>query len=182
MAFFTAGFSFLGGVRLLSVLESSKFRCIGSSLLNVMVNGLFVYMDGSLMNLGNTNIRAGAVVFFKNMNLDLGVKISDLLSSTLVKLQAIVLALEFKSHSDVLGNEHADILADAVSLSPWYLSSILKKHYILADDNAISEVGSESWALDNSLHLDVDWSCSFLVWHLNSHMAASFTSRLTAGA
>ncbi|KAG9291686.1 hypothetical protein G9A89_022105 [Geosiphon pyriformis] len=87
MAFFTAGFFSLGGVGLLSILESSEFRHVGSSLLDVVVDGLSVYMDGSLINLGSTNVRAGVTVFFEDVNLDLGVRISGLLSSTLAELQ-----------------------------------------------------------------------------------------------
>ncbi|KAG9287370.1 hypothetical protein G9A89_023742 [Geosiphon pyriformis] len=39
-------------------------------------------------------MKAGAAAFFKDINLGLGVEVSGMVSSTLVKLQAIVLAFE----------------------------------------------------------------------------------------
>ncbi|KAG9287006.1 hypothetical protein G9A89_022970 [Geosiphon pyriformis] len=45
-------------------------------------------------NLGTVGIKAGAVVFFEDINLSLGVDVLDLMLSILAELQAIVLALE----------------------------------------------------------------------------------------
>ncbi|KAG9300720.1 hypothetical protein G9A89_023518 [Geosiphon pyriformis] len=51
-------------------------------------------MDGSLYGLGTLGMKAGATVFFKDIDLGLGVEVSGLVSSTMTKLQAIALALE----------------------------------------------------------------------------------------
>ncbi|KAG9306513.1 hypothetical protein G9A89_004710 [Geosiphon pyriformis] len=47
-----------------------------------------------LCNLGTVDMKAGAAVFFENINSGLGVSVSGLVSSTLTELQAIALALE----------------------------------------------------------------------------------------
>ncbi|KAG9298396.1 hypothetical protein G9A89_000395 [Geosiphon pyriformis] len=57
-------------------------------------DSLSVYMDGSLKNLGMVGCRARAAAFFENINLSLGVSVHGLLLSTLMKLQAIALALK----------------------------------------------------------------------------------------
>ncbi|KAG9303053.1 hypothetical protein G9A89_022142 [Geosiphon pyriformis] len=51
-------------------------------------------MDGSLNGLGTLDMKAGAAVFFKDINLGLGVEVSGLVSSTMAKLQVIALAFE----------------------------------------------------------------------------------------
>ncbi|KAG9296989.1 hypothetical protein G9A89_008575 [Geosiphon pyriformis] len=76
------------------VLQSYDFDVIGVNLLHVDATCLSVYMDGLLSSLGTPGIMAGAVVFFENIDLDLGVGISGLVSSTMAELQAIVLALK----------------------------------------------------------------------------------------
>ncbi|KAG9294920.1 hypothetical protein G9A89_003260 [Geosiphon pyriformis] len=104
---FRLSVNFLGGVassfvcffsldesELLSVLRFSEFGLICNQLLDVGADTLSVYINGSLKDLGSANVRAGTVVFFENVNLDLGVRISGLLSSTLAELQTIALALE----------------------------------------------------------------------------------------
>ncbi|KAG9298538.1 hypothetical protein G9A89_018897 [Geosiphon pyriformis] len=67
---------------------------ISMILVLLIVSGFSVYTNGSLCNLGNVNMKAGATAFFKDINLGLGVKITGMVSSTLVELQAIVLALK----------------------------------------------------------------------------------------
>ncbi|KAG9291984.1 hypothetical protein G9A89_017883 [Geosiphon pyriformis] len=51
-------------------------------------------MDGSLSELGTHDMKAGAVVFFEDINLSLGVEVSELVFSTMAELQAIALTLE----------------------------------------------------------------------------------------
>ncbi|KAG9294181.1 hypothetical protein G9A89_021540 [Geosiphon pyriformis] len=74
--------------------ESDDFVATRGHLSQVDVNSLSVYMDGSLKYLGTANCRTGAAIFFKNIDLVLGVGVQGLMLSTLVELQAIVLALE----------------------------------------------------------------------------------------
>ncbi|KAG9284718.1 hypothetical protein G9A89_002603 [Geosiphon pyriformis] len=78
----------------LDVHWSFGFGAVCNSLLNAGVTHLSVYMDGFLSNLGTIDMKAGAAVFFEDINLSLGVGVSGLVSSTLVELQAIALALE----------------------------------------------------------------------------------------
>ncbi|KAG9303948.1 hypothetical protein G9A89_005858 [Geosiphon pyriformis] len=105
-----------------------------------------------------------------------------------------------QNYLGVIGNEHADALADVASFSPWYLIPCVNEHYILADGNVVFgnskhfvyeifqsiqharwEVGLDSRVLDSSLHSDVDWFRLSLVWHSDLYMAAGFINRFTAG-
>ncbi|KAG9302176.1 hypothetical protein G9A89_020610 [Geosiphon pyriformis] len=82
---------FLVGVDFLS---SDGFGIVSNSLLSIDASHLSVYMDGSLSGLETLSMKAGATVFFKNVGLGLGVGVSDLVSSIMMELQAIALALE----------------------------------------------------------------------------------------
>ncbi|KAG9292411.1 hypothetical protein G9A89_015281 [Geosiphon pyriformis] len=70
------------------------FGVVCDALPTIGAAHLSVYMDRSLFGLGSVDVRADAAVFFKDINLDLGVRVSGLVSSTLTELQAIALALE----------------------------------------------------------------------------------------
>ncbi|KAG9299131.1 hypothetical protein G9A89_020444 [Geosiphon pyriformis] len=61
---------------------------------NVGTDSLAVYTDGSVKNLGTTGCRTGTAAFFEDIDLDLGVYVQGLMSSTLAELQIIALALE----------------------------------------------------------------------------------------
>ncbi|KAG9294085.1 hypothetical protein G9A89_015495 [Geosiphon pyriformis] len=84
----------LGNGGPLNILESGEYVSVHNCLLVTDANSLSVYTDGSLSNLGTVGCRAGAVVFFEDISLGLGVSVSGLMLSTLVELQAIALALE----------------------------------------------------------------------------------------
>ncbi|KAG9295961.1 hypothetical protein G9A89_011813 [Geosiphon pyriformis] len=73
---------------------SYGYDIICNNLLTVDMAHLSVYTDGSLCSLRTANMKAGAAVFFENINSGLGVRVSGLVSSTLTELQAIALALE----------------------------------------------------------------------------------------
>ncbi|KAG9302252.1 hypothetical protein G9A89_008743 [Geosiphon pyriformis] len=88
------GLLFLDGNALHNILWSYEFGVVSSGLLNANSNRFFVYTDGSLCRLGTCNIKAGAVMFFEDINLGLGVSVFGLVSSTLAELQAISLALK----------------------------------------------------------------------------------------
>ncbi|KAG9286738.1 hypothetical protein G9A89_012288 [Geosiphon pyriformis] len=106
---------------------------------------------------------------------------------------------KIKNHSGISGNDCADSITNAVSLFGWYLLSRVSEHFLLADGGIVSgnskhfvhnvfcavcyahwKVGFGSGFLNSDLCSDVDWLCSFRVWHPNLHMATGFTSRLTA--
>ncbi|KAG9307264.1 hypothetical protein G9A89_017092 [Geosiphon pyriformis] len=75
-----------------------------------------------------------------------------------------------KSHSSILGNDRANGITNAASLSDVY-------HAVC---HAQWEVGSGSEFLASSLYSNVDWFSSSGIWHPNLHMATGFISRLTA--
>ncbi|KAG9294280.1 hypothetical protein G9A89_021639 [Geosiphon pyriformis] len=102
-----------------------------------------------------------------------------------------------RNHSGILKNEHVDVIAGAASLSGWYLSSRLSKHFVMANGNVVSgnsryfvhdiycsvcyahwKVGSGSKFLAESLISEINWLHLSLVWHSDLHMATSFTSVL----
>ncbi|KAG9294787.1 hypothetical protein G9A89_000150 [Geosiphon pyriformis] len=231
------------GASPLNFYESDDFVAACGYLSQVDINSLSVYTDGFLKNLGTVNCRAGAAVFFENIDLGLDVSVQGLVLSTLAELQAIALALEcvsaacsidlfldsqaaldafrselslhirnvihsknlrvswhkIKSHSGVSGNNYADSIANAASLSGWYLPFYMDGHFLLVDGGVVSgnsrhfvrdvyhavchacwKVSSSSGFLASSLHSDVDWLSSFRVWHPDLNMATGFTSRLTA--
>ncbi|KAG9295113.1 hypothetical protein G9A89_006094 [Geosiphon pyriformis] len=241
-----------------NILHSYGFSTISANLLCSDIGHFSVYMDRFLSGLESVNIKAGTAVFFEDIGMSLGVRISGLMSSILTELQAIVLAFEcvsffcsidlfldsqvalnackleldlvcpdfrnwcwiehrhivnvirhknlninwykVKNYSGVLGNKHVDELARAAALSSWNLSHFINEHYFRIDGAAISgnfrhfvdnvfqsvyctywEIGSGSWMVVDSLCADIDWFRLSLVWHPDSHMAAGFTSKRTAG-
>ncbi|KAG9306289.1 hypothetical protein G9A89_018172 [Geosiphon pyriformis] len=94
MASSSVGFLFLDGCMHHDVLQSCEFGVVSSNLLNTTSSHLSVYTNSSLCGLGTLDMKAGAAVFFEDLNLGLGVNVSGLVSSTLAKLQAIALALK----------------------------------------------------------------------------------------
>ncbi|KAG9291583.1 hypothetical protein G9A89_022002 [Geosiphon pyriformis] len=111
------------------------------------------YKNRFLRCLGSIDMRAGTAVFFKNISLGLEVRVSGLMSSTLAKLQAIILTFKCvfpNSTVSVFMNSQtaldackpelglADAFADAAFLSFWCLISCVKECCILAKDNVIS--------------------------------------------
>ncbi|KAG9297556.1 hypothetical protein G9A89_007631 [Geosiphon pyriformis] len=137
----------------LNILESSRFDMVHNNLLGMEANSLSVYTDGSVAGLRTTGIKAGAAAFFEDVGMGLGIEVSGLVSSILVELQAIALALEH------------------------FICGIFWSIYC-----ARWEVGSGSKVVVDDLLADIDWYRSSLVWHLDLHMAAGFTSKHTAGA
>ncbi|KAG9286485.1 hypothetical protein G9A89_014651 [Geosiphon pyriformis] len=146
-----------------------------------------------LLSLGTVSIKTGAAAFFEDIYLDLGVRVFGMVSSTLVELQAIALALECippfcsvdlfsdsqAGYSGVLDNEQADTLAKTCFLRGGdFVVSGNSRHFV---HDVFRSIGSGSWVVVGGLCGDIDWSRSSLVWHPNSHMAAGSTSAQTAG-
>ncbi|KAG9289188.1 hypothetical protein G9A89_022497 [Geosiphon pyriformis] len=84
----------LGNSGPLNILKSGEYVSVCDCLLVTGANSLSVYMNGSLSNLGTVGCRAGAAVFFEDIGLGLGISVLGLMSSTLVELQTIALALK----------------------------------------------------------------------------------------
>ncbi|KAG9286979.1 hypothetical protein G9A89_001217 [Geosiphon pyriformis] len=219
--------SLVDGHAVFNICLSHDFGVVRDTLLTVNAARLSVYTDGSFSGLGTVDVRAGAAVFFEDINLGLGVGVSGLVSSTLTELQAIALALEcvsfshlidlfsdsqaaldayvnwvkVKGHSGVSGNEHADTLAKNAALFAWRLPYLVSERFLCAGDTAVSgnsryfvcdvfqsvhqahwEVGVGSHVVDDSLYADINWSKSSMMWHTDSHLASSFTSKRMAGS
>ncbi|KAG9298157.1 hypothetical protein G9A89_000034 [Geosiphon pyriformis] len=73
---------------------SDNFVAACSCFSQIDIDSLSVYTNGSLKNLGTVDCRAGATVFFEDIDLGLGVSVQGLVLSTLAELQAIALALK----------------------------------------------------------------------------------------
>ncbi|KAG9307584.1 hypothetical protein G9A89_023149 [Geosiphon pyriformis] len=159
-----------------SVLNSVKFGLVRDYLSGLSAGCISVYTDSSLSGLGSVNMRSGVVVFFDDINMGMGVKVSDLMSSTLVELQAIALVLKcvpvfssrlkitwhkVKGHSGNFGNDHANELAGHAASSNLILPPRFNERYILAGGNIVS---------GNSKHFVCDVFCSIhhLRWKYGS--------------
>ncbi|KAG9304661.1 hypothetical protein G9A89_021441 [Geosiphon pyriformis] len=196
-----------------NILNLIEFDTICGHLLEVSSDSISVFTDSSLAGLGTVGMWAGAAVFFEGVDLGLGVVVSGLVSSTMVELQTIALALECvlssssvhlfsdKRHHifNLIHNRNlnvcwfkvkghfADAFAAAASTFDLFFPLRLNKHYILADGVVVSGnsrhfVGSGSKVLVTSLHGNIDWHRSSLVWHSDMHMAIDFTGKHSAGA
>ncbi|KAG9295455.1 hypothetical protein G9A89_013484 [Geosiphon pyriformis] len=86
--------SLVDGHAVSDICLSHDFSVIRDTLPTIDAARLSVYTDGSLSGLDTVNMKAGAAVFFEDINLGLGVEVAGLVSSTLTELQAIALALE----------------------------------------------------------------------------------------
>ncbi|KAG9295569.1 hypothetical protein G9A89_003872 [Geosiphon pyriformis] len=194
----------------LNILYLCGFSAINANLLCSDVGHLSVYTDGSLSGLGSVNMKARAAVFFEDISMDLDVGVSGLMSSTLTELQVIALVLEcipLFCSIDLFSNSQAALDACKLELNLVHLDyrnqywiECCHIHADKVDGTAISgnsryfvqdvfqsvhyahwEISSGSWVVVNSLCVDIDWFRSLLVWHPDSHMAAGFTSKQTAG-
>ncbi|KAG9306546.1 hypothetical protein G9A89_004743 [Geosiphon pyriformis] len=192
--------SAVNGVAPRNILDLIEFVKIRDRLLGVGTDSISVYTDGSLAGLGTVDMWAGAAIFFDSVDLGLGVKVSGLVSSTMAELQAIALALEcvppfssihlfsdIKEHFGVIGNKCVDALATAATMSEHFFPLRVNACYILVSGMAVSGnsrhfIGSGSRVLITSLHGNVDWCRSSLVWHSDIHMAADSTGKCSAGA
>ncbi|KAG9304035.1 hypothetical protein G9A89_005945 [Geosiphon pyriformis] len=88
--------------------SSDEFGIVSNSLLSVDASYLSVYIDESLSGLETLGMKAGAAVFFEDVDLGLSVEVFGLVFSTMTELQAIALALEC-----VLLFCHVDLFLDS---------------------------------------------------------------------
>ncbi|KAG9295050.1 hypothetical protein G9A89_017844 [Geosiphon pyriformis] len=139
-----------------SVLEFTNFDLVCNCLLGLGADSLLVYTNRSLAGLSTLNVKSGVAVFFDDINMGLSIKVSGLLSSTLVELQAIALALE---------------CVPAVSKVSLFSDS----------QTTLNACSSGNRVVTGELLTDIDWRRSSSIWHPDSHMAAGFTSIWTAG-
>ncbi|KAG9305245.1 hypothetical protein G9A89_001507 [Geosiphon pyriformis] len=84
----------LDGLASSDILWSHAFSVVSENLLHASTACLFVYTDRFLSGLDTFGMRAGAAVYFEDVDLDIGVRVSGLVSSMIAELQAIALALK----------------------------------------------------------------------------------------
>ncbi|KAG9298948.1 hypothetical protein G9A89_015970 [Geosiphon pyriformis] len=92
--FFNVGLFPLVATSVKDILNSHEFRSVRDQLSGLGASNFSMYMDGSLCGLRSINMKAGAAMFFENINLGLRVEVFGIVFSILAKLQAIALALE----------------------------------------------------------------------------------------
>ncbi|KAG9298525.1 hypothetical protein G9A89_018884 [Geosiphon pyriformis] len=107
---------------------------------------------------GISDAVGGTATYFSDLGLHVGVEVHGLLSFTLAKMQAVALALEcIPASSNVTVKSHSGVLNNERTDRPG--SSIVDPLQVK----------------------DINWVCTVLVWHPDSHMPAGYTSRTTTG-
>ncbi|KAG9299248.1 hypothetical protein G9A89_013896 [Geosiphon pyriformis] len=88
----------------LNILESDVFSSVQDGLHEIWSGCFEAYTDGSLKGAGSADVSSGVAAYFPALGLGVEVKVCGLLSSTMVELQAVALALKcvFSSSSVVL--------------------------------------------------------------------------------
>ncbi|KAG9292198.1 hypothetical protein G9A89_023918 [Geosiphon pyriformis] len=193
----------------LDVSNMDYFGFIYSSLKNAFLPVISVYTDGSVKDFDTSGTVRGAAAYFSDLSLHIGVEVHSLLSTTLTKMQTVVLALkcilassnvtvfsdsqafldvcQMKGYSGVLGNEHANWLADLAMSSGLVLPANIREKILMADDKLIFgnihhfKFGPGSSIVDFLWVRNINWVCTVLVWHSDSHMSAEYTNRATTG-
>ncbi|KAG9291533.1 hypothetical protein G9A89_021952 [Geosiphon pyriformis] len=143
-------FSLVRNFALSDVHQSHDFGVICDDLLATDTACLSVYTDGSLSGLGTVAMKAGAVVFFENINSGLGVRVSGLV---------FFILSEF--HSDISGNKCVDKLTKDVILSTWHLSYSVSKCFLRIGGSVVS--GNSKYFVH-----DVFWSILYAHWEVGS--------------
>ncbi|KAG9290770.1 hypothetical protein G9A89_011733 [Geosiphon pyriformis] len=163
------------GVGSLNILESSDYVSVCDCFMQVGVDSLLVYTDGFLSNLGTVSCRAGTAAFFKDIDLDLGIGVSGLMSSTLVKF-SVKLFSDSQSALDAFECHHiVNVICSknlrvswhkvkdhsGISGNDWYLPSCLSKCFIMADGGVVS--GNSKHFIHNIYH-----SVCYACWEIGS--------------
>ncbi|KAG9293943.1 hypothetical protein G9A89_019281 [Geosiphon pyriformis] len=82
------------GLQALDVYSTGEIFSLGQCLYFADMRVISVYTNESLKNLGLCKIKCGAAAYFPDLDLGIGARVDGLVSSTMVELQAIALALE----------------------------------------------------------------------------------------
>ncbi|KAG9305456.1 hypothetical protein G9A89_021174 [Geosiphon pyriformis] len=145
----------------MNVYSSGVVSRLGQCFSSANMRVVSVYTDGLLKDLGLCEMKCNAAAYFSDLGLDIGAKISEMMSLTMAELQAIALALKcvplnslvvvysdsqaildayvaesalykVKGHSGVVDNKHTDELANLVASSFLALSVLVKKKFVRA--------------------------------------------------
>ncbi|KAG9291616.1 hypothetical protein G9A89_022035 [Geosiphon pyriformis] len=107
-------------------------------------------MDGSLSRLDTLGMKASAAVFFKDIDLSLGLEVSELVFSTMVKLQAIVLAFKY-----IPSSCSVNLFLDSQAAL-----DVCKSEFMLTYPNFRNRCWIKCYHIANVIHyknLDVNW-------------------------
>ncbi|KAG9301545.1 hypothetical protein G9A89_008397 [Geosiphon pyriformis] len=188
------------GMAVVSCLASTKIFCdigfVSKHLLAFKHGSIDVYTDGSVRSLELISVCGGTAAYFLNADVSVDMKVLGLLSSILMKLQAIILALKcVKKHSNIIENEQADFFANAAVFSkstlPLSISYCFFRvenrsvfgnayHFTRSLFNTINFVSWESKCsagiIDVGVASKIDAVKFFGIWHSNDKIHSSFTS------
>ncbi|KAG9302133.1 hypothetical protein G9A89_020567 [Geosiphon pyriformis] len=87
------------GLLALNILDSETYTGVHSSLLEIWLNCIKVYTNGSLKGTGSAEMTNNIAVYFLTIDIGIGIRVFELLFFTLAELQAIALVLECVSFS-----------------------------------------------------------------------------------
>ncbi|KAG9287751.1 hypothetical protein G9A89_004154 [Geosiphon pyriformis] len=189
----------------LDVLNSVEFSDIQSGLHEIWSSSFDVYTDSSLRDIRTAGVVGGTAAYFLSVDLSVGIKVQDLLFSTLSELQVVTLALECISFSctvvlyldsqaaiDVKGKDHSgitsNVMADAATghatCSKFSLPMRVCECFLVAKAMAMSgnahhfvkDAGPGQIVVLSDIVGCVNWSAMAKVWHSNFYMLAGFTS------
>ncbi|KAG9288206.1 hypothetical protein G9A89_020512 [Geosiphon pyriformis] len=152
-----------------------------------------VYIDGSVKSLGSIGICGGAAAYFPRANTSVSIKVLGLLSSTLVELQAITLALKcvpVSSTVELFTDSQAllDICKFDIGMSvPDFRHKIEDRsvsgntrHFVKNLFDAINFVKWDSRCDTSVVEVgdagEIDIHKSFNVWHPDSRICSGYTS------
>ncbi|KAG9291252.1 hypothetical protein G9A89_021754 [Geosiphon pyriformis] len=176
------GSAISSGLSVLDVLDFNNFSDMHNSLLDVWLDYVEVYTDGSLKGAGSAKVTCGAAAYFPVANVSIGVRVFGLLSSTLAELQAIVLALKcvlascdaslsmpdfhnqcwikqlhVKEHSGVLGNVKTNELVNKAIASSFTLPVGIQEQFLVAEGTVVFEAGPGYDVIPSVMLKEVDW-------------------------
>ncbi|KAG9301447.1 hypothetical protein G9A89_018119 [Geosiphon pyriformis] len=174
-------------IAVLDVLDLESYLCVTKSLRRysiVFVHQLLDRRDDSIKGLGSLSVHGGAAAYFPDANVSIVVKVDGLLSSTLVELQVIALALEcvfaFRSVNlftdsqaslDLCKSGGGVIEDRPVSRNACHIA---KKLF-----NAVHSVGWEAKCVGSFISVDLcncfDKTKTFCVWHPDGKIKSGYT-------
>ncbi|KAG9307135.1 hypothetical protein G9A89_016963 [Geosiphon pyriformis] len=189
-----------------SILDSEQFAFVCNGLLKVWSGFFDVYTNGLLKFADSSSVISRATAYFPALDSGVSIGIHGLLSSTLLELQAVALALKciplscavvlhlnsqaainayvsklafavkVKGHSGVSGNDRTDMLAGEAAGSSFSLLARVHECFLVAEGTTISEAGPGHDVVPVASLQSFDWIASTQVWHPNLHMLVGFTS------
>ncbi|KAG9292618.1 hypothetical protein G9A89_006990 [Geosiphon pyriformis] len=169
---------------MLNVLNSEAFACVCGNLLEIWLDCIKIYTDGSLKGAGSAKVTSGAAVYFPVTDMSIGIRVQW---------------VKVKEHSGVLNNIKADKLAGEATSSLFSLSVGIQKHFLVAKNTAVSnnthyfvydlfqsvccacwEAGPGYDIIPSAMIEKINWVTTSKVWYSDFYMLSGFTSKSSA--